>query len=576
MVSLCKGQRLELQMDTMNSYMNSPGDTIRKYFAFSSYSYPTPRYYRNKNYTTALKEPYLVIGAFYAKRLAINYFFAHEKIPELATFTNDTSFFKVQYYDSYSGKHAIPLFDSSGIIVTVNGINRENAAQYEFRILENKTQVVVPWTRPRLFCKAYLSTYIAQKDKRDRTVAYLGQFKNEFGKSLTIQVRKIDQPNVIQVALSAVWINQQPTVIATFAPAQLSDFLETIKRQWLPNKHNEPLADWTKGYPALQLRHEFEPDENNLIFYLDEIVESKEIIEYNLVHGNDSTGWKANDFNQNFIWLRDLQPGQYKLHIRYSVQRQHVAVYPFTITPAWYQTVWFKAGIVAVSVLATGFIILLFKARRQTRRLKMQDIQKQLVQTQLKSIRSQFNPHFVFNSLNSVQAFITKNEPDKANQYLMEFSTLMRNSLKESNHEFVSITKETDMLISYLNLEQLRFGFSYTIDIDQSIDAHAVEIPGLLLQPLVENAIKHGISSLHEQGKLGVSFEKEGTDMLVGVTDNGKGITDDSDNGGFGLKLTRERIRLLNETLEDQHIALTISREKEMTYVAIHFKNWLI
>lgn len=565
-------------MDTVNSYMNSPGDTIRKYFSFSNYSYPTSRYYRkaNKNYTTALKEPRLVIGAFYAKKLAVNYFFAHEKIPELATFANDTSFFKVQYYDSYSGKYAIPLLDSSGIIVTVNGINRENAEQYEFCILENKTQVVVPWTRPRLFCKAYLSTYIAQKDKRDRTVAYLGQFKNEFGKSLTIQVRKTDQPDLIQVALSAVWINQQPTVIATFAPSQLSDFLETIKRQWLPNKHLEPLADWTKGYPALQLRHEFKSDENSLIFYLDEIVESKEIIEYNLVHGNNSTGWKVNDFNQNFIWLRDLQPGQYKLHIRYSVQRQHVAVYPFTIIAAWYQTVWFKAGIVAVSVLATGFIILLFKARRQTRRLKMQDIQKQLVQTQLKSIRSQFNPHFVFNSLNSVQAFITKNEPDKANQYLMEFSTLMRNSLKESNHEFVSITKETDMLSSYLNLEQLRFGFSYTIDIDQSIDAHAVEIPGLLLQPLVENAIKHGISPLHEQGKLGISFEKKGTDMLVRVTDNGEGITTDSDNGGFGLKLTRERIRLLNETLEDQHIALTISREKEMTYVLVHFKNWLI
>jgi LytS/YehU family sensor histidine kinase len=108
------------------------------------------------------------------------------------------------------------------------------------------------------------------------------------------------------------------------------------------------------------------------------------------------------------------------------------------------------------------------------------------------------------------------------------------------------------------------------------IDASAIEIPALFLQPLVENAVKHGISALQENGQLIVLFEKLDNDMVVSVNDNGKGFNPDDNANGFGLQLTKERIKLLNQTLNGQHIEFLVKRTDNVTQVIIHFKNWLI
>lgn len=103
-----------------------------------------------------------------------------------------------------------------------------------------------------------------------------------------------------------------------------------------------------------------------------------------------------------------------------------------------------------------------------------------------KAIRSQFNPHFVFNALNSIQSLIGKGDTESAEKYLNDFSGLMRQSLRESESKLVSIAQETELLEKYLRLEQLRFGFNYTFSCD--LDAHTTDIPALLLQPVVENS----------------------------------------------------------------------------------------
>lgn len=562
-VNIGFSQRLEMQLDSINPIIknDSHGDSIRKYFSTTT----SGHFYKKDS---------LLIVAFYSNKLAVNYFHALGKIPQLKVNQNPGNTY-LYMADSYPAKYAIPIFDSSGIIITVNGINQENVNEYQFRVFEDTTKIILPWTNIKLFSDSYWMTRIANPDKEDVVTAYLGQFKDEFGKALTFQVRKKDQPNSIQASLSALWVKWHPRVVGVYTFMELPDFLKIFKKQWVSSGilKNE---DWSKDSILLQLKHEFQPSENSLIFYLDDIINSRKIIEYNLVKGNDSTGWKINDFDFNIIWLKNILPGNYQLKIRYSVQRQNVCVYSFTVKAAWYQTFWFKIGLIVLGLLIISFVLLLLRSRSQSRKIKLQEIQKQIVQTELKSIRSQFNPHFVFNALNSIQGLMTKNDPENASKYLIEFSELMRDSLKAGNNEFISISKEIKILENYLNLEKLRFGFYYQIEVDKNIDTNAVEIPGMLLQPLVENAVKHGISVLQEKGNLMISFEKSGNDMWVYVKDNGKGLEKKDIEKGYGLQLTKERIKLLNETLNQQQIVFSLTRMNNKTQAMIHFKNWLI
>lgn len=560
---ICSSQGLEMQLDRINPIIknDSHGDSIRKYFSTTTSG-------------QFLKKDSLLIVAFYSNKLAVNYFHALEKIPQLKMNQNTSNLY-LYMSNSYPSRYAIPIFDSSGIIITVNGINPKNVDEYQFRVLEDSTKTVLPWTNIKLFCDPYWMTKIATHDKEDIVTAYLGQFKNEFGKALTFQVRKTKQPDFIQASISALWVNWQPRVVGVFTFTQLPDFLTIFKKQWVSSENIEN-EDWIKDSTLLQLKHEFEPNENSLIFYLDDIINSRKIIEYNLVNGSDSTGWKMNDFDFNIIWLKNLLPGNYQLKIRFSVQRQNICVYQFKIEFAWYQTFWFKLGIIVLILLVISFILLLLRSRHQSRKIKLQEIQKQMVQTELRSIRSQFNPHFVFNALNSIQGLMTKNDPDNASKYLIEFSELMRDSLKAGNNEFISIAKEIKMLENYVNLEKLRFGFHYQIEVGKNIDINAIEIPGMLLQPLVENSVKHGISALQDKGNLKISFEKSDNDLVVYVRDNGKGLEENRTEKGYGLQMTKERIKLLNKTLHQQQIAFSITRQNDKTQVKIHFKNWLL
>lgn len=565
----CFAQKLEMDVENVNPIIkhDQHGDSIRKYFSATFYN----------SYGLFSKQNRLMITAFYSNKLAVNYHHVQEKIPQIKTFSVAKSKAYFQLSDGYAGIYAIPIFDSTGVIITVNGINVQNAHLYQYRVLENNEKVVLPWTTPKIFVPAYLMTKIADATEIDDVTAYLGQFKAAYSKALTFQVREINHPDSINVSLSAYWAKWQPKVVGVFTFAQLPKFLSIFKNQWADARRvNEKHVDWSKDSTLLKLKKEFRYNENNLIFYLDDIIKSKNIIEYNLVKGTDSTGWTVNDFDFNLVWLKNLSPGKYELLIRYSVQRAHVCKYTFTIHPAWYQTLWAKIGLCMLGLLAVGFIVLLRRSAKQTEKLKAQDTLKQLVQTELKSIRSQFNPHFVFNALSSIQGLITKNDSENASKYLIEFSNLMRESLKATNNEFVSISSEIKILENYLNLEKLRFGFSYEIIASSQIDTNAIEIPSLFLQPLVENGVKHGISSLQEQGRLRVLFDKIDNDMSIQVSDNGRGFDQNHQSNGFGLQLTKERIKLLNQTLNAQQIEFSVNRIQNETQVTIYFKNWLI
>lgn len=506
----------------------------------------------------------------------------HENLPELDSFTFKST--RRTVYESASGsfynKTAVPLFDSSRIIVTAYGINPQNKSLYQFRVLRNKTVPLTDWRSIQHFCPVY-RYFRKDADGSDQTVmAYLGEFTAPLGNSLTIEVRNIKMPDSVN-AISAVWIKRAPAVISVFTANSMQSFIAVNKYQWKHDFFRPNGATYygnTEMKPVsnlLMLQKRFKSTENSLFFYLRDKVSDAGLVEYNLVRGKDSSGWTAGNFDPNIIWLKELPPGNYDLLLRYAFQRQTIGSYSFQVLASWYQTTWFKVLLVAGSILALCSLWLLLKTRRQTQKLKAQDTQKQLIQAELKSIRSQFNPHFVFNSLNSIQGLITKNDMEGANQYLTDFSTLLRDSLKESQRDFTSLSKEMEMLDHYLKLEQLRFGFSYKIEMSPALNKEAIEVPVLLLQPVIENAVKHGISGQYEQGLLGISFTQSGADLVATITDNGHGFDQAISAGGLGLKLTRDRIALLNQTMSGQAIQLDINSAETGTRVLFEFKNWL-
>lgn len=480
-------------------------------------------------------------------------------------------------YEMRSG--IVPVYDSMGVIATAAGISHLNAHLYEFRVLKNRQEEIVSWQPIKLFCESYTLHFNADGTEQTED-AYLGEFKTSFGNSLTIEVRK--RTDTLDVHLiSALWINRAPKVIATFSNNEMPAFLSVFKQQWkhdfMPIGVGTYYSDIeTRPVDSLLVRKtDFKASENSIIFYLDDKVRSKEIIEYNLISGKRQGGWKVNDVDLNLIWLRNLPPGKHKLQLRYSLQRHNISEYVFTIEPAWHQTIIFKIAAVILAIGLIGFIVLLFRSNQQKQELRIAEFKKQQVQTELKSIHSQFNPHFVFNALSSIQALITKNDLQAANKYLSEFSTMLRDSLKNSGKEMVSLFLEIKMLDSYLKLEQLRFGFNYTIGVDEGIDKNAIEIPALLLQPLIENAVKHGIAPLYDKGALAIRFKRSIHDMVVTISDNGTGYDTNKTSAGFGLKLTRERIELLNKMLKDQSIGLAATSTSKGTDVKLLFKNWL-
>ncbi len=207
------------------------------------------------------------------------------------------------------------------------------------------------------------------------------------------------------------------------------------------------------------------------------------------------------------------------------------------------KTIGWSAG----SILFASLIFFwIYKARVATIRRK-EFLHRQIKELEIKAIRSQMNPHFIFNALNSIQSLINSHQYKEANIYLEKFSLLMRKVLNNSEKTFVSLFDEIEAVTLYVELEKLRFDFVFKIEVDQNINTDLIEIPGMITQPLIENAILHGIARKGSAGLLTVNITKEHRYLKIAVMDNGSGWKEHAmEQKGFGLKLVRERLNLLN------------------------------
>jgi len=209
----------------------------------------------------------------------------------------------------------------------------------------------------------------------------------------------------------------------------------------------------------------------------------------------------------------------------------------------------FNYGLIGVLILLTGLIVFIFRTLK-----KVQVKNKKIA---LQSLRREMNPHFIFNSLNSVNHFIATNNELEANQYLTRFSKLMRGVMENSTDDFIPFQQELDLLQNYLALEKTRFAdkFDYEIDVDESLNLQSLQVPGMLVQPFLENAIWHGLRYRAEKGFLKLSFEKSEQYLKITIEDNGIGIEESKKQKtrhqktreGRGMKNTLERIQLLND-----------------------------
>lgn len=263
---------------------------------------------------------------------------------------------------------------------------------------------------------------------------------------------------------------------------------------------------------------------------------------------------------------------RYSLEVRYAGYPENTVLHTFITKPYWYQRTWFRW----VAGGSLFLLVLLLIVSSYRRRLATEKAKKTALADKLRNMQTQLNPHFIFNALGSIQALMNKQENDKAHQYLSTFGSLLRNVLANSNQDNTTLDQEINSLKSYLQLEQLRFQFQYTVNVGEDIQTSVVPLPVMLLQPLVENAIKHGIAGMEEKGNIRLSFSKEGANLLALVEDNGKGFDITQSTTGYGLKLVKEKIQLINTLQEEQAIAIDLHSTNAGTTVLLTFKNWLV
>ena len=200
------------------------------------------------------------------------------------------------------------------------------------------------------------------------------------------------------------------------------------------------------------------------------------------------------------------------------------------------------------SALLTSVVIFsIYRARIAGLRKKTL-LKNKIKDLEIKAIRSQMNPHFMFNALNSIQSLINNSQYKEANVYLEKFSLLMRRVLNNSEKSFVTLSDELDAITLYCELEQLRFNFKFEIEISPEVNTQLMEIPGMIIQPLVENSILHGLAQKGDAGRLSIHTSCDEGYLKIVIKDNGTGLKEDIADGNksFGLKLVRERLILLN------------------------------
>ena len=260
--------------------------------------------------------------------------------------------------------------------------------------------------------------------------------------------------------------------------------------------------------------------------------------------------------NRNMATYTSLPPGSYTFELRSANSdgkwSAEVTTLAIVIHPPWWQTWWFRTAFIA---LLTGLLIFFIRKRikmiRRDAALKLQ-----FAELEIKGLHAQMNPHFIFNSLNSIKEMILEDQKQNASRYLSKFAQLIRTNLEQSRQAFVTVRQCIDHLEQYLKMEKLRFdSFSYDIKVEEGMRPDEINMAPMLIQPLVENAIWHGLRNKDGDKRLLVNFYIKESQLFCEIEDNGIGIQQSRENNSgthathrsLGITNIRERLDVLNE-----------------------------
>jgi LytS/YehU family sensor histidine kinase len=205
-----------------------------------------------------------------------------------------------------------------------------------------------------------------------------------------------------------------------------------------------------------------------------------------------------------------------------------------------------------MGLAAIGFSVAIGAQVRQIRNERYK-AEINTIENKMKALLSQMNPHFIFNSLHSIKMYIEGKDETEAQKYIDKFSKVMRNVLEYSQQESITLDKELSFLETYMQLEQTRLPFTYTIHIDKNVNSEETEIPPLILQPFIENSIKHGIAALHDNGKINIHIAEKEDYLVCCIEDNGIGRQvssmqkqDEAKYTSYAMKSVQQRLDALN------------------------------
>jgi hypothetical protein len=253
-----------------------------------------------------------------------------------------------------------------------------------------------------------------------------------------------------------------------------------------------------------------------------------------------------------------------------GVWNEKILEMPIYIATPFWLTWWFRAAVILV-VLFLAYSLYRYRLQQAKKKQKLKsDYEKKLANVEMSALLAQMNPHFLFNSLNSIDSYIIRNESKKASEYLNNFARLMRLILQNSRSNYINLKDELEALELYMQMESLRFKnkFCYSIAVDENVDSTSIVIPPMLIQPYVENAIWHGL--MHKtngtEGLVKINISKKEDDLLCEIEDNGIGrkkaaeLKEQRQNNhkrSMGMQITQDRIEIINK-LYNIHASVNI------------------
>ncbi len=335
----------------------------------------------------------------------------------------------------------------------------------------------------------------------------------------------------------------------TEIPVPYIDNLEVLNRPFKFIMNGSPLA--------LNYKQNF----FSIVFSAKAFTMAKEVRFRYRLNGFDD--WKES-MGKRFANYTNVPSGDYVFQLQAAnnegIWNEKILELPIHIATPWWKTWWFRMA----AALATAVIVWwIYRYRIGQIRRKEQvrsQYEKKLANVEMSALLAQMNPHFLFNSLNSIDSYIIKNESKKASEYLNNFARLMRLILQNSRSNYITLKDELESLDLYLQMESLRFAsrFAYEIKVVPEIESASVLIPPMLIQPYVENAVWHGLMHKKDgnQGKVELIISKEEESLLCVIEDNGIGREKaaalraqktGNRKRSMGMQITQDRIEMINK-----------------------------